>query len=105
VLLHATDDAEAEAVREFIGFLMQILGHPGQYPIEETVSKSTCYFWSIYIDAVTDPETDEQLELYKGLYFDLFVPLLQTIITKLRRVADESDLTSEDLKEFTEYVY
>lgn len=103
-ILNVGDVTEADATRELIGFLMHILAYPGQFPIQETVSKTTFYFWSIYVDAVTDPLTDELLHRYKELYFDLFVPLLQTVITKMQRVADDDEITGEDLKEFNEYV-
>ena len=61
-ILDAAEEGEAEAAREMIGFIMAILGYPAQYPTEERVSKTTVYFWGLFMDIVSDPETDEQLE-------------------------------------------
>ena len=42
------------------------------------------------------------LSRYKGLYHDLLIPLLETILTKLTRPEDDEEIPSEDVREFNE---
>lgn len=100
-ILDVHTEQEAESAQGLISFIMEIFGHPAAYPIEERVSHTTIYFWGLFLDTVHDPETDEQRDKYKMIYWHMLEPLLQTCCLKLQY--PEEDLSSEDLKTFQDY--